>query len=121
MAKYGFVTEAGGGRGRARPWRLVSVGTRFTVDSTASHDVEVAAGALSELYHERQFQRLREWEVQRSSYPREWRRASFSSAARTYMTASELKQLEEEITSLLTQYRDRLVQPSRRPRGSSRS
>jgi predicted ArsR family transcriptional regulator len=30
LAKYGFVEEAGGGRGRARPWRLTSVGMSFS-------------------------------------------------------------------------------------------
>src|SRR5262249_20411466 len=26
LAKYGFVEEAGGGQGRARPWRLTTIG-----------------------------------------------------------------------------------------------
>src|ERR1700722_16636507 len=26
LAKYGFVEEAGGGKGRARPWRMSSIG-----------------------------------------------------------------------------------------------
>ncbi len=30
LAKYGFVEEAGGGKGRARPWRLTSIGISIT-------------------------------------------------------------------------------------------
>ena len=29
LAKYGFVEEAGGGTGRQRPWRVVSLGNRW--------------------------------------------------------------------------------------------
>src|SRR5580658_8698754 len=30
LAKYGFVEEAGGGRGRARPWRVTSIGMNIS-------------------------------------------------------------------------------------------
>src|ERR1700716_1224090 len=36
LAKYGFVEEAGGGKGRARPWRLTSFGWNIP----AAHDPE---------------------------------------------------------------------------------
>src|ERR1700690_1369550 len=42
LAKYGFVEEAGGGRGRARPWRITSIGFQLA----GAHDdpeTEVAA------------------------------------------------------------------------------
>ena len=29
LAKYGFIEEAGGGRGRSRPWRIVDVTFSF--------------------------------------------------------------------------------------------
>ena len=33
LAKYGFVEEAGGGKGRSRPWRIVTEGTRINAVS----------------------------------------------------------------------------------------
>jgi len=30
LAKYGFVEEAGGGKGRARPWRMTSIGQQIS-------------------------------------------------------------------------------------------
>src|SRR6266568_9314926 len=45
LAKYGFVEEAGGGRGRARPWRM----TRTGVELASSYDdpgTQVAARGL---------------------------------------------------------------------------
>src|SRR6202044_2800348 len=72
LAKYGLVEEAGGGKGRARPWRMTSTG--MTVAST--HDdpeTEIAAGALARLLRERQFNRYRTWLETSATYPRKWR------------------------------------------------
>src|SRR3954447_16418483 len=44
LAKYGFVEEAGGGRGRRRPWRLTSTGVRF---SDVQDDPEAAVAAAT--------------------------------------------------------------------------
>ena len=115
LAKYGFVAEAGGGRGRARPWKLVSQGMRFSSDSTSDPERERAAGALREVFHERQFERRREWEAQRHTYAPEWQRAAYAVAMTTYLTAEELEQVGEEIAALLVRYADRTTDPSRRP------
>src|SRR6202161_2950114 len=51
LAKYGLVEEAGGGKGRARPWRMTSIGMKFA----SAHDdpeTEIAAGALVRLLRE---------------------------------------------------------------------
>ena len=75
LAKYGFVEEAGGGKGRARPWRLTSIGMSLP----ATHDdpeTEIAAGALTRLVRERQLDRYRTWVEKRSAYPRPWQDAA---------------------------------------------
>ena len=46
LAKYGFVEEAEGGAGRRRPWRAVTIGTRFT-DVHEDTETALAAGALA--------------------------------------------------------------------------
>jgi hypothetical protein len=43
LAKYGFVEEAEGGAGRRRPWRVVTIGTRFT-DVREDTGTALAAG-----------------------------------------------------------------------------
>jgi DNA-binding transcriptional ArsR family regulator len=53
LAKYGWVEEAGGGKGRARPWRMTSIG--FSMPAT--HDdpeTSIAASTLLGLVVERQ-------------------------------------------------------------------
>jgi len=118
LAKYGFVEEAGGGKGRARPWRLTSIGISFgnTHDDPAT---EIAAGALSRMVRERQLGRYWTWAETRGTYPREWRDAADESEYLFYLTADELKQLNREISDLLLpRFRGRLADPSLRPAGS---
>ncbi len=115
LAKYGFVEEAGGGKGRARPWRLSSIGMQF---ATAHDDpeTEVAAGALVRMLRERQFGRYRIWLETNRAFTREWRDAAGSSESVIYMTAPELEELNQELLALvLPRYRERLTDPSLRP------
>jgi predicted ArsR family transcriptional regulator len=114
LAKYGFVEEAGGGRGRSRPWQVVSNTHGF--DTTAVDTVSSAANdALEATILQRVLQRLGEWWASRRSYPFEWRKAAFSSVALTYLTAEEMQQLGDDITELLTRYRDRTRDRAMRP------
>lgn len=117
LAKYGFVEEDEGGRGRSRPWRVVSRKHRF--DTALSDPDTAAAGeALEATFHERNLQRLREWWVRRRSYSLKWRQAAFSSDVFTYLTATEMERLAVDIHHLLDKYRDRAHNPSARPRGA---
>lgn len=115
LAKYGFVEEAGGGKGRSRPWRLTSVGMQF---ATAHDDpeTEMAAGALVRMLRERQFGRYLTWLETNKNFPREWRDAAGSSENLIYLTAGELEELNQEVLALLLpRFRERLTDPARRP------
>ena len=59
LARYGYVEEAGGGKGRSRPWRLASVSNRF---QTTAEDPEAnAAGeALESIFADQAYSRLRD-------------------------------------------------------------
>jgi DNA-binding transcriptional ArsR family regulator len=115
LAKYGFVEEAGGGKGRSRPWRLTSVGMQF---ATAHDDpeTEVAAAALVRMLRERQFARYRTWLETNKNFPRQWRDAAGSSETIIYLTAGELEDLNHELLALLLpRFRERLTDPALRP------
>src|SRR4029077_4182367 len=75
LAKYGYVEEAGGGKGRARPWRMTSIGHQIS----STHDdpeTAIAANALVRLILEHQHCRYRTWREPQATYPREWRAAA---------------------------------------------
>jgi len=118
LAKYGFVEEAGGGKGRARPWRMTTIGMRVA----GTHDdpeYELAAVALGRMLRERQIGRYWAWQETSARYPRRWRDAAGSSESVIYMTAEELREFNDELMAmLLPRFRDRLTDPARRPAGA---
>jgi DNA-binding transcriptional ArsR family regulator len=118
LARYGMVEEAGGGKGRARPWRASSLGFSFA----SSHDEperDVAASALVHLIRERQLGRYREWIETRATFPREWRDAAGNSEYLCYLTVDELAQLNADLAALLAdRFVERLKHPANRPEGS---
>ena len=118
LAKYGFVEEAEGGRGRSRPWRLVNLGTSFTDDNNNDPELSIAGQTFSRVIIERNQERAQRWLDERGSYPPKWRRAAFASFSVTYLTPEELEQLGEEITELMSKYRDRSLDMNARPAGS---
>src|SRR5580693_3883101 len=75
LGRLGFVEEAGGGRGRQRPWRLVPAGVSFDEDSD-DPAVAAAAGALSQVLLEKFIANIRRFALARPSYPREVREAT---------------------------------------------
>jgi DNA-binding transcriptional ArsR family regulator len=117
LAKYGFVEEAGGGKGRARPWRMTSIGMEIpTVDDP---ETTIAATTVARLFRERQLDRYRTWLETNATYPLQWREAAGDSELVFYMTAEELRQLNEELRDLVgPRFRERLTDPSLRPAGA---
>jgi DNA-binding transcriptional ArsR family regulator len=119
LAKYGFVEEAGGGRGRSRPWQMTSIGMRFA----PVHDdpeAAIAGRALATVIRERQLDPHRTWVETRSEYPRPWQEAAISNQHVLYVTPAELAQLNEELSGLvLSRYWERVTDPTRRPPGSA--
>jgi DNA-binding transcriptional ArsR family regulator len=117
LAKYGFVEEAPGGTGRQRPWRRVGVGNSFDLDND---DAATAAAAkvLADQFAQRTFDRRREWEVTRASYPQAWREAEFIFDATTYLTPDELAEIGAAIGRLLDRYDERILDRSTRPAGA---
>ena len=115
LAKYGFVEEAGGGSGRARPWQLSARGMRFSTDHD-DPETSLAAGTLARMLRERQLDRYRSWLETRGSYPQAWRNAAENSEFVMWMTTDELRQLNKELVDMLVpRFRDRQTDPDARP------
>jgi DNA-binding transcriptional ArsR family regulator len=118
LAKHGFVEEAGGGRGRARPWKITQLGMNIS-DEGEDPAVEIAADALGRLIQDRQLERLERWRRTRGSYTRAWQEASIHSSTFAWVTHEELEVINERVTDLvLSLDRERLTDPGLRPPGS---
>jgi predicted ArsR family transcriptional regulator len=118
LAKYGFVEEAGGGKGRARPWRMKTL--NIAIRSHDDPEAELAADVLAGMMVERQRDRYQTWQNTKRAYRSEWREAAGESEYVMYLTAAELKQLREQVSELIyPRFAERFTDPSRRPAGAA--
>ena len=120
LAKYGFVEEAGGGRGRERPWKASKKSLRIRLDSSEldSEQAQVAAGALEQVWHDRLLARIRDVFANRRWSP-EWEDAAGSSTTMAFLTPKELQTVQDEISTILARHWDeRRRDPAQRPAGA---
>jgi DNA-binding transcriptional ArsR family regulator len=108
LAKYGLVEEAGGGRGRERPWRATAITTEWAPPQGRSQQADAAGALLSRVVIERYFQTTLEWLERRSREDPEWVGAASLNDAIVYMTPTELRELDAKIRDFLRPYVSRL-------------
>jgi predicted transcriptional regulator len=119
LAKYGFVEEAGGGRGRERPWRAKFRTLELKppwLDPESRLAVEAAATVWIDRWLDRAKVRIR----RSLGFPAEWQEATIASERVLHVTAAEAQQLDGDMHALWERYRDRDDDPSLRPPGSLR-
>ncbi|HUA28846.1 MAG TPA: helix-turn-helix domain-containing protein [Streptosporangiaceae bacterium] len=119
LAKYGFLEEAGGGRGRERPWRL-SYRRLELVPPQQDPQTRLAAEATATIWLDRWLERARERLMRMFRFPGDWQDAAIASETDTYLTAQEAKDLNEGLRRLMEPYRDRRHDASLRPPDSLR-
>jgi DNA-binding transcriptional ArsR family regulator len=117
LAKYGLVEEAGGGKGRERPWRATTMFTNLP-DIAENPDVAVAADLLSSVIADRYFEDVMRWLETRQAEPEEWQRAAQFGDTFLYITPEELAALGEQTQQMMDQYLDRQAHPELRPPGA---
>jgi DNA-binding transcriptional ArsR family regulator len=118
LAKFGFVEEIEGVRGRARPWRLSRRGLRVS-NVQDDPEAEIAWAALERLLRDRQMGRYREWLEGRSAYSRVWREAAYHSQSVAWLTPEELEGVADQVTAVLVGlFPERREDPAVRPAGA---
>jgi DNA-binding transcriptional ArsR family regulator len=119
LAKYGLVEEAGGGRGRERPWRATALFTSWPA-TPDTPELAAATELLSTVIAERYFDRLMTWLERRSSEPREWQARELFGDVAVHLTPEELGELDRSVQQLIEPYLERITNPALRPKGSRR-
>lgn len=114
LAKYGFIEEAPGGKGRERPWRVAQIGMRFS-DVHEDAATSAAADALADLLLERSLADLFAYLRGRGNETAEWREAALSSENLLYLTAGELERFRDDFVALLMPYAERALDLEQRP------
>jgi predicted transcriptional regulator len=117
LAKYGFIEEVAGVAGRKRPWRLVHTGLTYS-DVSDDPETRLAASALSRVLHDFYLDRLKEGLELRRDISPEWQKTTGASEFLLYVTADELRELDESVTALIKPYIERIGNPKKRPKAS---
>ncbi len=118
LAKYGFVEEAGGGKGRHRPWRPASHALSWG-DSDESGEIAAASDALSAHYVEQEFAGLRDWQAWRRTDPPKWQDAASWVQNIDWLTLEELQELNKALLAIVAHHRERR-DPANRPADARR-
>lgn len=118
MAKYGLVEQAGGGRGREKPWRATAMVTDWDPVSPQDPVAAAAAQALQLALADRYFELTARWVRAQPGEAAEWREAAQFGDSLLYLTAAELRELGGQVQGLLRPFAGRLDDPAGRPVGS---
>ena len=114
LAKYGLVEEAGGGRGRARPWRATAMGHEWASRGPGGEPDE-AGDMLTRVVVERWFEEALGWVERRAEETEEWAEAAVFEDRLLYLIPTELEDLNRRIAELLAPYVRRVSDPAARP------
>ncbi len=117
LARFGLVEEAGGGRGRERPWRATAL---FTSWPNVAETTELAEAmqTLERVVLARYIDRLERWLDRRRTDRPEWQDAAAFGDSLLYLTADELAELRDAFDELAEPYVQRVAQPELRPVGA---
>ena len=117
LAKYGLIEEAGGGRGRERPWRRVHIALSFSSERQRDSQARMAAEALGSAWRDRWLDRIRRTFDARA-WDDTWASAVCASNSVRFLTADEADAVAEELLAIVDRYRDRTYDPALRPEGA---
>ena len=117
LAKYGLVEEAGGGRGRERPWQATANGHEWAARGP-SEEVNEAGDLLTRVAVERWFDEALQWVDRRHDEAPEWADAAAAEDRMIAVTPGELEDIERRVAEILRPYQDRVRHPETQPEGA---
>jgi hypothetical protein len=117
LAKYGFVREAGGGKGRERPWTRAHLSISITTNQQENAQAERAAGALAQAWQARSLERIARASAA-DSWPDGWADSVRANDVIRFLTAAEAAQVSDEMRQIIDRYVGRREDPASRPVGA---
>jgi len=119
LQKYGFCEEAGGGKGREKPWRATA---SFTTWSSTPADPERADAEyhLNVVVVQRYFDLIARWLANRGDESPDWQRALGFGDLALPLTADELNGLRDEVQALIRPYVARITGEAEAPEDARR-
>ena len=101
LEKFGFVEEVPGeGTGRERWWKPLGFSATL-FPTTEEPELDPSRHVLSQFLIDEHAEHLARWRDQAQHEPDEWRQATTSTTAGTWMTDAELKRLSEALEAVV--------------------
>ncbi|MEU6203486.1 helix-turn-helix domain-containing protein [Micromonospora musae] len=119
LAKYGLAERSPGADARERPWRATALATSWDDDSD-DPQVRAATDELNAAQLALYTRRAEEFLLRRADESAAWRAVTGFSDQSLYVTADELAELTRRLDEVLSEYDDRILDPSRRPTDARR-
>jgi DNA-binding transcriptional ArsR family regulator len=113
LAKYGFIVEAEGAKGRSRPWKIAPGTDRFNANEAVPGSFDAIEHLVITVF-ERSFDQLQQWWRQHKDFGDAWFDASFVQESTTFLTSAELAEINEQTEQVLSRYKER-SDPAQRP------
>jgi predicted ArsR family transcriptional regulator len=117
LAQWGLVEEAGGGRGRERPWQATANGHAWA-SRGPSEEVDEAGDLLTRVVVERWFEEAIAWVDRRHEDTHEWSEAAIVEDRMIAVTPAELDDIDRRIGEILDPYMRRVGHPEGQPEGA---
>ena len=111
LAKWGLVADAGGGKGRNRPWRATAGVTRWEV---RTQELAEAAALFSAALAERYLEQLLAWFERMPTEPPAWREAQHIGDTQLSLTADQLDELGKGVWRLIESFQGKQRPGARR-------
>jgi len=124
LAKYGFIEVAPGGHGREKPWRLAEHREAVPIEDLLGVQAAVTGGAggsadvAAELRWDHEYAQLHDALRRRAAEPREWQRSLGLESRSSWLTASELAEVNRAIREIVVRYEHRALNRTLIPDGA---
>jgi len=117
LAKYGYIELIPDQPGREKPWRMVSPEQDLSSDGLEESGA-LAAQAATEVFLDHELARIKDRVRRMELEPPQWRDACHVLGSSTWLTASEMRAIKDQLLEIPLRYSDRYADPTRRPPGA---
>lgn len=101
LGKYGVVEEAGGGKGRARPWRLAPIKLNYVHDPDEDPAITHFADTFASTMIDRDSRVIETFIRRRHMLPQRWRNVSTMTSSPLRLTPEQLRRLRDELSEVV--------------------
>jgi hypothetical protein len=118
LARYDYIEKAEGGRGREKPYRVVSEHQRLSTEDADDDDARLAAQAATTAFLDYELGLIRDRALRAHLEPPEWNAVTGVDNSNEFLTAAEAEEMRTEVRKLMDRFVERRKDPAKRPPGA---